>query len=211
MYAMSGDEVSERLIVGLESFLSLGIAFLSTVTGTHIPPLSTPAICHLYGSDTPTTEFFLEKSITPGDDVCVASDWLGTSLRHVLLVRYFSRSESHHVCVSFCFPVLLFQFLVCHAVSWWSRWLLWDPMAKWYFHVPEMQTAQVLENTCLQLVSRTVCLLCLAHFNTNYPQMALVTRSVESRLGGSHSGTGSQVLLPTICSEIHIGIGISLL
>ena len=67
----------------------------------------------------------------------MASDWLGTSLRHVLLVRYFSRSESHHVCVSFCFPVLLFQFLVCHAVSWWSRWLLWDPMAKWYFHVPE--------------------------------------------------------------------------
>ena len=79
MYAMSGDEISERLIVGLESFISLGIAFLSTVTGARIPPLSTPAICHLYGSDTPTTEFFLEKSITPGDDVCVASDWLGMS------------------------------------------------------------------------------------------------------------------------------------
>jgi hypothetical protein len=109
MHAMSGNEISDRLIVGLESFLSLGIAFLSTVTGAHIPPLSTPAICHLYGSDSPTTEFFLDKSIHPEDDVCVASDWL----------------------------VVLLQFLMCHAVSWWSRWLLWEPMAKWYFHVPQ--------------------------------------------------------------------------
>lgn len=74
---MSGDEISERFIVGIESFLSLGSAFLSKATGTQIPPLSTPAICHLYGSDTPTTEFFLETSITAEDDVCVASDWLG--------------------------------------------------------------------------------------------------------------------------------------
>lgn len=77
---MSGDEVSERLVVGFESFVSLGSAFLSTVTGAKIPPLSTPAICHLYGSDTPTTEFFLELYITEEDDVCVASDWIGTSV-----------------------------------------------------------------------------------------------------------------------------------
>lgn len=69
--------MSERFIVGIESFLSLGGAFLSTVTGAQIPPLSTPAICHLYGSDTPITEFFLETTIDEEDDVCVASDWLG--------------------------------------------------------------------------------------------------------------------------------------
>lgn len=74
---MSGDEISERFIVGIESFVSLGSAFLRTVTGRHTPPLSSPAICHLYGSDTPITEFFLETNITTEDDVCVASDWLG--------------------------------------------------------------------------------------------------------------------------------------
>lgn len=78
---MSGDEISERFIVGIESFLSLGSAFLSKATGSHIPPLSTPPICHLYGSDTPTTEFFLETSINEEDDVCVASDWLGKMCR----------------------------------------------------------------------------------------------------------------------------------
>lgn len=81
---LSVDEISERLIVGFESFVSLASACLTTtVTGVHLPPLSTPAICHLYGSETPTTEFFLDTSIGPDDDVCVASDWLGEHVSSV--------------------------------------------------------------------------------------------------------------------------------
>lgn len=95
----------ERLVVtGLESFLFAGGHFVSTITGMYATSAIPSGDCYDGNSK---TDFFLQAPnilLGTDSDICAGSDWI----------------------------VLLIQFLICHALSWWTRWLFWEPAARWF-------------------------------------------------------------------------------
>ena len=94
----------KRINAAIHSYQSLSLAFLHVVVWKQqkSPLSSDKAIVPACHIDAETTRFFLDWSDTSVEE-CAGTDWI----------------------------VIFILFLMVHAVSWLTRWLVWEPSANW--------------------------------------------------------------------------------
>lgn len=134
--------------IGFQSYRDLSLAFSATVFGTPSTITTTTTTMTtaipICASSAQEIEFFLDPYDTTND--CAGSDWI----------------------------VVLIMGILIHILSWWGRWLLWEPLAAW--RIRSLKTTTTLDPSTKERFGMTMTSI-LFHTTSAIFVFALLTRT----------------------------------